>query len=138
MAKSKPLSIESDEIDALQDVLDQYGDKATKVINAVLHSSAIPIIENNIISLLPSSGRKWKGKKAAASSTNPFRNDISELLTVIVRSKSQYNYLYFPDDGSNTDHHRGDQHFMQRGADDSLDRITELCTANLKLKLEGD
>ncbi len=88
--------------------------------------------------LLPSSGRKWKVKKTAASSTNPLRDDTSELLSLIVRSEKKYNYLYFPDDGSNTEHHQGNQHFMQRGADNSLNEITQLCTAKLLEKFEGD
>lgn len=127
----EPLSIEYNDIVALEQVFLSFGDKATKVVNDVLHSSAIPIVENNIQMLLPSSGRKWKGKKAAASSTNPLRSDTGNLLEVIIRSKKEYNYLYFPDDGTNTDHHRGNQHFMQSGADNSMNRIVDLCTANL-------
>lgn len=134
---SEPLTIDYSEINALQQVFQDYGDKAHKTVNDVLHSTAIPIIENNIQMLLPSSERKWKGKKAAASNTKPFRNDTNELLTVIVRSKTQYNYLYFPDDGSNTEHHHGNQHFMQRGADNSIERIAELCTAKLLENFKG-
>lgn len=128
---AEALKLDYSEIEALQQVLENFGENGPKVVNTVLHSSAIPIIENNIQMLLPSSGRSWVGKKAAASSTNPFRNDTSELLAVTVRSKTQYNYLYFPDDGSNTEHHKGNQHFMQRGADNSVNRIAQLCTARL-------
>lgn len=39
--------------------------------------------------------------------------------------------LYFPDDGSNTVHHMGNQHFMQHGAENSLGAIADLCAANV-------
>lgn len=135
---SEALSINYEEINALQQVLQDFGDNAYKTVNSVLHSSAIPIIENNIQLLLPSSGRKWKGKVTAASSTNPLRDDTNELLSVTIRSKTPYNYLYFPDDGSNTDRHQGNQHFMQRGADNSHNRIAELCTAKLLENFKGE
>lgn len=103
-----------------------------KVINDVLHSEeAANIVEDNISSLLPFSNRNWKGKAAPASQSQPFKSDNSELLTLIIKTKKKYNYLYFPDDGRNTLRHFGNQHFMKRGADASVSTIAQLCAALL-------
>lgn len=129
---SEAFSINASELDKIENLFQSFGDKAYSIINETMHNSpAFEIATDNIQPLLPSSGRHWKGKGAAAASTQPFRKGPNELLTLIVRSKTKYNYLYFPDDGSNTVHHMGNQHFMQHGAENSLGAIADLCTANV-------
>lgn len=129
---ARQYSIDYQELDKIENLFNEFPDTAKAAVNNVLHSDlAVDMVEDNIQPLLPSSGRHWKGKGAAASSTQPFRKGPNELLTLIVRSKTKYNYLYFPDDGSNTVHHMGNQHFMQHGAEDSLGAIADLCAANV-------
>ncbi len=129
---ARQYSINYQEIDKIESLFNEFPGTAKIAINEVLHSDlAIDMVENNIQPLLPSSGRHWKGKGAAAASTQPFRKGPNELLTLIVRSKTKYNYLYFPDDGSNTVYHMGNQHFMQHGAENSLGAIADLCAANV-------
>lgn len=129
---ARQYSIDYQELDKIENLFNEFPDTAKAAVNNVLHSDlAVDIVEDNIQPLLPSSGRHWKGKGAAAASTQPFRKGPNELLTLIVRSKTKYNYLYFPDDGSNTVHHMGNQHFMQHGAENSLGAIADLCAANV-------
>lgn len=128
----EPLSINYSQLETLLKNMSEFSHITKRAVNDVLHADSTadyPI--NKIIPLIPSSGRKWKGKKTPASSTNPLRSDTSELLTLIIRSKKQYNYLYFPDDGSNTENHFGNQHFMSRGVDASMPKILELCQAQI-------
>lgn len=132
MSSTAFASIKADEIDSLKELLDKFGEKSHKIVNEVLHSDeAAKVVEDNISALLPFSNRNWKGKSTPASQTQPFRSDNSELLTLIIKTKKKYNYLYFPDDGSNTNNHRGNQHFMKRGADASVSTIAQLCAAQL-------
>lgn len=129
---ARQYSIDYQELDKIENLFNEFPDTAKAAVNNILHSDiAVDMVEDNIQKLLPSSGRHWKGKGAAAASTQPFRKGPNELLTLIVRSKTKYNYLYFPDDGSNTVHHMGNQHFMQHGAENSLGAIADLCTANV-------
>ena len=58
-----------------------------------------------------------------------FMTRSSTVDSVIFKSSPAWNYLYFPDDGSNTVRHRGNQQFMLRGAQDAAPKIAdEICT----------
>lgn len=122
--------LEYDDLDRLHEAMSEYAGKAGEVVNDVLHGEGAEIIKDRIMNLLPASGRSWKGKRAAASSTMPFRHE-SETLAVTVKSKTAYNYLYFPDDGSNTIHHAGNQQFMREGGESAATDIIDICIAKL-------
>lgn len=115
-------SINSD-MKALEEVFKEY-EHVEDVVNDVLHKEGAERIKRDIISILPASGRHWRGKAAAAKSTQPFEQKNGNL-EVEVKSKSRYNYLYFPDDGSNTQKHFGNQQFMIKGAERSSDYIID-------------
>lgn len=116
--------------------IQKVGDKAEKSINEVLKSYAGGEIIERITPLLPQSGRKWKGKKKAAKQAQPFRIE-NKNLSVTVRSKPAYQYLYFPDDGSNTIHHNGNQRFMYRGAEAAVPDIIEQCITKITEEIGG-
>ena len=103
-----------------------------KVINDVLHDEyTAEGVMNHIKFFIPYSRRDWKGKSKHALDAEPFISDTSELLMLTVKTKKSYNYLYFPDDGSNTKNHVGNQHFMQKGANDAIPIIRQMCTNRL-------
>lgn len=122
--------LDAQELDGLRQKMDEYGEGAARQINDVLHGEGAKEINDQIMRLLPSSGRHWKGKKASASSAQPFTQDDG-MLSVTIRTVSAYNYLYFPDDGSNTKKHAGNQQFMLSGAENASNRIMELCIGQL-------
>lgn len=123
-------------IDQLQQTMQNYPEKALAEVNTLLHKDAGQLIQKNIQQLLPESGRTWSGKKTAASKAKPFTQDNSEMLAVTVKSKNAYHYLYFPDDGTNTHHHAGNQQFMLRGAEQSTNSIIDLCVGSLVEKFK--
>lgn len=110
------ISMETKDFDRLADAIAKFGDEAEQEINKYLHGKGGDKIGKSIHAYLPVSGRTWKGKKASAKSADPFRKTGGNL-EVKVHTKNAYHYLYFPDDGSNTRRHYGDQRFMQRGAE---------------------
>ena len=119
-----------------------YGDRAGKTVDEVLHNEGGRLIQEEIMRLLPESGRKpWKGKKPAAKRAQPFTQK-NESLSVTIRTKSAYHYLYFPDDGSNTKNHVGykgkPREFMFKGAENQSSRIMDLCINRLIEKWESD
>ena len=65
------------------------------------------------------------------ANTRQLQQVNNETLAVTIRSRPAYNYLYFPDDGSNTLRHAGGQHFFQSGAEESADQIIDLCVSKL-------
>lgn len=116
--------------------LKEFQGNTEETINEVLWEQAGILINDAIIELLPRSGRTWAGKKKAAKDAAPF-SQLNENLSVTVRTKGVYHYLYFPDDGSTTRKHYGNQQFMLRGAENEQEQIIDLCIAKLIEKMEG-
>ena len=130
-------TLDYSEVDSLAQAMQQYGEGALREINDVLHGEGGQKIKEAIQLLIPASGRTWSGKKAAASTANSLQQMNNETLAVTIKSRTAYNYLYFPDDGSNTLHHAGGQHFFQSGAEDSSDQIIDMCIGKLTEALGG-
>lgn len=125
------ITLDYSQLDELQNYIEKFEGESLKIINEVIHGKAPKIIQRNIQKLLPESGRKWKGKKAGARNAVPFMADNSEMLATTIKTKKNYGYLYFPDDGSNTEKHRGNQNFTGRGAEASKEEIINLCIGSL-------
>lgn len=123
-------TLSNEAFERLENTLKNYEGDAEKRINEVLWNEGGDIIEERINKLLPVSGRTWRGKKKAAKFAEPFTR-TQENLAVIVKTKSAYNYLYFPDDGTNTRKHAGEQYFMHGGAIDAQDEIIDRCIVKL-------
>lgn len=128
---------EAKEFEKILDVVEKFADgaEAEKIINEYLHEEGGKQIKEKIRSLLPVSGRTWNGKKAAASQTDPLKPEGGNL-SVVVRTKYGYHYLYFPDDGSNTERHEGNQQFMFKGAEGVADEVVNGIIDKLVNRLE--
>ena len=59
-----------------------------------------------------------------------------KILSVTIRTKNAYHYLYFPDDGSTTRRHHGGQEFMKRGAEKKQSKIIDRIMQGLTSKFE--
>ena len=125
-------TLEAEQLEGLTDRMAEYGAGAGQLVDDVLHGEGAQLIKERIAPLLPQSGRTWKGKGRAASAAMPasFAQD-NGTLSVTVAARNKYHYLYFPDDGSNTKRHAGNQQFMQRGAEDASAEIIDLCIGKL-------
>lgn len=127
--------VEYVELEALGERIAGYPGDAEAAINEVLHKKSFLPLTESIKELIHPSGRTWKGKKKAATETQPFRQE-DENLAVKVKSRKAYNYLYFPDDGDNTVHHHGGQDFMVRGAERKQGDIADMITEQLIQQIE--
>jgi hypothetical protein len=127
---SEMLRIDASDFDRLQDAIKQFPGNAERTINDVLHNEGGLLIQDSVKRLIPESGKHWKGKAAPAASSNSLRSTNSNL-AVTVRSTKRYQYLYFPDDGSTTRRHVGNQHFFHEGAEAVSDDIVERCIEKL-------
>lgn len=130
--------LKAETVESLQDMMDHYGATADRIINGVLRTEGAEEIKEKIADLLPESGRKWRKKKAAAKSVMPGKFvQIYGFLEVGIAARGNWGYLYFPDDGSNTERHAGNQHFMRRGADAATQRIIDICLGKLTEAIGG-
>lgn len=113
--------------------LQKLPQRGEQIITDTLHNEGAELIKKGIDVLLPRSGRKRKSPIAAASNKRSIMPNKAESgnLNVVVSSTKTYRYLYYPDDGSNTRRHRGEQHFMRRGGESQSDKILKLCIEKL-------
>ena len=118
------------EFEQLHQSMENFQGNTEKVINNVLHEEAAPLISDAVKRLMPRSGAKWKGKKAAAADANSLMNK-KENLAITVKTKKAYQYLYFPDDGTNTRRHVGNQQFFRRGGESQTNEIINRCIKRL-------
>lgn len=120
------------EFDALQRAMKEFQGNTEDAINEVLHNEAGQLIHDAVKGLIPTSNRKeWKGKKPPAKTSNSLLIDKNKNLAVTVRTKTAYNYLYFPDDGSNTINHAGNQQFFRKGGESQTEEIVNRCIKKL-------
>lgn len=138
---STTFKLDASQVETLQRAMQLYPGLAGREIDDVLHNEGGKLINDEIMRLLPESGRKWKGKKTAAKRAQPFRQ-FDGSLSVTIATKTAYNYLYFPDDGSNTKHHIGykgkPREFMYKGAENQTGEIIDRCINRLIQKWEGE
>lgn len=124
-------------LEKITDKISQFSDgsEAEEIINNYLAEEGGELIKKSIHELLPVSGRTWAGKATAAKATDPFKKTPGNL-SVKIHTKGNYHYLYFPDDGSDTISHYGNQQFMFEGASEKSEEITDVITEKLLERLE--
>lgn len=135
MSVSGGFKINVAEFEKLQDVMKGYQGDVETTINDVLHNEAASLIQDSIRRLIPVSGKKWKGKAPAAKTGNSLRN-VTGNVSITVTTTKKYQYLYFPDDGTSTTRHAGDQQFFAKGGDAVTDEIIERCISKLTNNFE--
>lgn len=125
------IDVEYKEFENLQQAMLNYPGNTEKAINDIFHNEAPLLVEQEIIRLMPVSGRKWNGKKAPAKTSKSLIQKTDENLSFTVGTKYNYHYLYFPDDGSNTRHHAGNQQFFKRSGENKQEEIIKRCVTRL-------
>lgn len=128
--------VDATEFERLQNAIKNFPGDAEAVINEVLHGEGSQLIQDSIRNLMPVSGREWKGKKPAAKSAKSLTDLKGNLFVEVITTKN-YQYLYFPDDGTNTKKHAGNQQFFLKGAESRQEAIIDLCINKLITAFEN-
>ena len=118
------------EFENLYQAIKEYEGNTENAINDVLHNEAGQLIQDAVKNLIPQSHKRWKGKKPPAKTSNSLMQQ-KENLSITVKTRNAYHYLYFPDDGSSTRRHVGNKHFFQRGGESQQDEIANRCVEKL-------
>lgn len=108
-------AVYAQEITAYAQEMSQFGQVCERGINDVLHDKAGPVIADKIDGLMPSSGRRFSGHRSGAKGSPWPVYDRSKNLTIVVSPRASRRYLYFPEDGSSTVNHFGNQQFFRKG-----------------------
>jgi hypothetical protein len=122
--------MDAKEVERLFNTVKNFPGNAEKSINEVFHNDAPPIVSEEIKRLMPVSGKTWKGKAPAAKSAKSLTDETGNL-SFAVKTTGKYHYLYFPDDGTNTKRHVGNQQFFQRGGENKQTEIVDRCISRI-------
>ena len=118
--------MDAKEVERLFNTVKNFPGNAEKSINEVFHNDAPPIVSEEIKRLMPVSGKSWKGKAPAAKGAKSLTDETANL-SFTVKTTGKYHYLYFPDDGTNTRRHVGNQQFFNRGGENKTAEIVDRC-----------
>lgn len=130
---SRPFELHAEDFEKLQAAMKEYEGNVEATVNEILHGEAAELLQNSVQNLIPRSDRK--GGKAHARDAKSLRAIPANLAITVTTTKS-YQYLYFPDDGTNTRRHIGEQHFFKRGGEAVQDDIINRCIAKLTTNFE--
>ncbi len=134
MSDSRKWRVNLADFDKMQNALKEFEGNAEEAINDVLHNYGGQTISDSVQRLMPVSGANWRGKPLPAKTAKSLRS-VNGNLAVTVTTTKKYQYLYFPDDGTNTRRHIGNQRFFERGGEAVKDDIIERCIVNLTKKI---
>lgn len=129
---STRFTLSYEDTDRLADAVKRFPGDAEKVINDTLHGYGAELIAERIKKYMPVSD-KTKGTHAVDAAS--LRHTDSHLSTTVLSAK-KYHYLYFPDDGTNTRRHVGNQQFFRRGAEDASGEIVDTLVEKLSQSFE--
>ena len=127
--------LDASEFDRLVETIKQFPGDAEKAINEVFEADGSKLVHDEIMLLMPVSGAHWRGKAPAAKSAKSLAIDLGNL-AFTVRSSKKYGYLYFPDDGTNTKRHVGNQQFFLQGGENKQSEIIDLCIGRMVSEFE--
>lgn len=121
----------------LRACLNMFPQIAAGEITKTFHDEGAKWLDESIHIFMPRSGREFAGKAPAAKDSKSLVDrEKNSKLSVTIGTKPKWHYLYFPDDGSTTVTHAGNQRFFQRGADAVSGKIVDLCVERITEKFE--
>lgn len=113
MAKAV-FTINDQDMLTIKETIASYEGNAEQVINDFLMNEAAETFESSIIDFIPVSKVQ---KKNHARDSKPLRHDQKYNLELIIRTKTKYNYLYFPQSAEGTSKGKTENDFVQKGID---------------------
>jgi hypothetical protein len=127
------LAIDYSVFNQLYQAMQNFHGSTENAINDILHNYAGDRAQKDILRLMPKSN-KTTGTHAKNAKSLENRTNVN--LAVTVGTKSKFGYLYFPDDGTNTINHVGNQRFFERGGEAAMPDIIERCITRLTQDFE--
>lgn len=122
------IELDAKVVERLDAAMRRFPTAAADEVTKVLHRKGKKLITDSIYLYMPRSGRTFEGKDPAAKDSKSLRDrDSKSKLSVTISTKPTWHYLYFPDDGTTTKHHAGNQQFFKRGAEYVSGKVGDAC-----------
>lgn len=124
--------MEYDDVDRLQKAIINFGEKAEKTINDYLKGEGKEKFIDGVENIIPVSDRN----KSHAKMSNPLQGVQEENMTITIKNKKPYQYLYFPDTGGFVTNPVG-QNFMEKGMESKVDSVVNDILDRLQTNLNN-
>lgn len=115
---SVKFEIKKEDIEKLDLLFAKVGEQTESITNTFLHETASKKMINSIINLIPVSNRN----KNHAKESSPLESQGINM-GIVIRTKSKFNYLGFPDMATGTSRKKEAHKFMEKGLDKEYDGI---------------
>lgn len=126
------LEIESDNLNEVLDVVQQFGNRAEEVLNDSLFNDAFPIFRDAITLLTPVGSRP----KTHAKYSNPYTYDKKANLVLYIHTKKNFNYLFFPQEAHGCKFiGKSPNDFMLKGVEKEADNVINIMLDRLQQRL---
>lgn len=113
-------TIDDNDMLTIQQRIKEFQGDAEKTINDFLMNEASETFKTSIINFIPVSKAK---KRKHAKTSDPLEHKQERNLELIIKTKTKYNYLYFPQNAEGTSKHNAPNDFVQKGVDREYDNV---------------
>lgn len=124
---SVSFEVKYEDILRIEEKIKKFQGNAEEEMNRYLRDSAAQIMIDAIVAALPMSSRNksnWSKNRIHAKVGNPLEAEFFNL-SVKVKSKKDFYYLQFPDQGTGTSEKKQPQNFMEQGLLTVYDQIVD-------------
>ena len=130
-------SLKEEDLGRIQEAIMDFGNDAESVINECLKKSVSKVFRKTITNIIPVSEGKYPSQrgKIHAKTSNPLRS-MTDNLTLTIKSKTEFNYLYFPQMGEGTSKYKQPNDFMEKGIDAEYDNAVNIILEKLQRRME--
>lgn len=132
-------SLNQSEVEVLEKSIQDYSGDAEDVITRYLHGQGYEQLEEGIRRLIPDSRRNKSNYKEhrehAVDSKSLMDRQKNSNLSVTIGTTKDFHYLYFPDDGTDTVHHAGNQQFFFKGVQNEEENVINGILDQLKFPI---
>lgn len=124
-------SLKEEDLEKIQEAIMDFGDEAENVINKCLANEVKNTLINSITNFIPVS----KKNKKHAKTSDPLQGDVRNNLTLYIRTKSKFNYLYFPQNAEGQSRNNPPNDFMEKGINNEYDNVINCILDKLKNRI---
>lgn len=125
-------SIKENDLERIQEAIINFGDDAENAINECLANEVKNTLITSITNFIPVS----KQNKKHAKSSNPLQGDVRNNLTLLIRTKPKFNYLYFPQNAEGQSRNDPPNNFMEKGINNEYDNVINTILDKLQRRME--
>lgn len=134
---SVKFSIKYEDIERINKAVQECEGNVEDVINEYLKNKAKKKFIDSITNLIPVSKGKYPSQigKIHAKNSKPLTGKLIGNLTLKISTKTEFNYLYFPQMAEGTSEGKQPNDFMEKGIDEVYDNVVNEMLNKIKMEV---